>query len=166
MQKFQLRCSCVHCHMETTVQSLSPHIKKCTADPKNNCKHCKVPTNNESFCSHSCRAKYINCRREKKPKPPTRWEIGLNRFLKGKISERSALRKYLTKTVGYYCYNCELSDWDSKPITLIVDHKDGNAGNNFPSNLQLLCPNCNSQTPTFAGRNKGYGRKSRGLPLN
>jgi hypothetical protein len=27
----------------------------------------------------------------------------------------------------------------------------------------LLCPNCHALTPTYGYRNRGYGRKSRGI---
>jgi 5-methylcytosine-specific restriction endonuclease McrA len=59
-----------------------------------------------------------------------------------------------------------LSKWNNLPITLEVDHIDGNASNNLPSNLRLVCPNCHSQTSTWKGGNKGKGRKSLGLPLH
>lgn len=46
-------------------------------------------------------------------------------------------------------------EWNSGPLVLVLDHKNGVCGDNRPQNLQLLCPNCNSQQPTHAGRNKG-----------
>lgn len=36
---------------------------------------------------------------------------------------------------------------------MILDHIDGDNHNNLPSNLRWICPNCNSQLDTFAGRN-------------
>ena len=86
------------------------------------------------------------------------------RFLAGEIAERSTLRWLIAERDGYCCQTCQIGDWNNKPITLIVDHIDGDASNNNPDNLRLLCPNCNSQTDTFSGRNKGNGRKARGLP--
>lgn len=168
MSKYQLKCSCVYCRTETTTQSLKSHIAKCTAIPINACKHCGKPTNNAKFCSASCRATVTNALRPKKTKPLkiSKAEIHWNRFLLGEVTERPSLRKHLSALRGYRCETCGLSDWNGEPITLIVDHKNGDAGNNHPDNLQLLCPNCNSQTDTFAGRNKGSGRKSRGLPLH
>ena len=165
MNKHQLKCSCIHCHTETTTQSLSAHIRKCTSEPKNKCICCGKPTNNDLFCSNSCKAKTRNTEREKKVKPP-KPDRTMERFLAGEVKERPTLRRMLTKTRGYKCDCCGLSDWMDKPITLIVDHIDGNAGDNRPENLRLICPNCNSQTDTFSGRNKGNGRKARGLHLN
>lgn len=51
---------------------------------------------------------------------------------------------------GRRCECCGLEKWLDKPINLEVHHIDGNRYNNDLNNLQLLCPNCHSYTPTFA----------------
>lgn len=134
------------------------------------CKYCSssitYENRRQSFCSHSCRAKYQNPLRPKKVKIPYDSNaVLLERFSNGLVAERPTLRKAIALVKGYCCDICKLTNWNNSNITLIVDHIDGNAGNNKPDNLRLLCPNCNSQTPTFGGRNKGNGRKARGLPL-
>jgi len=43
---------------------------------------------------------------------------------------------------------------NSKEISLQLEHINGVNNDNRVENLTLLCPNCHSQTPTFAGRNK------------
>jgi 5-methylcytosine-specific restriction endonuclease McrA len=49
----------------------------------------------------------------------------------------------------YVCSECSLSrTWNGKPIQLDIDHIDGDSGNNEPSNLRFLCPNCHSQCST------------------
>lgn len=68
------------------------------------------------------------------------------------------LREYLIRWRGYKCESCKLAQWLSKPITLEVEHIDGNSENNCLENVQLLCPNCHSQTPTYKAKNKGNGR--------
>jgi len=73
---------------------------------------------------------------------------------KGTKCSSRQLRIALTK-IGRP-YKCEICDqkgtWKNKPLTLPVDHKDGDTTNNDPKNLRFLCPNCHSQTGNFSGR--------------
>lgn len=53
------------------------------------------------------------------------------------------------------CSECScLPMWNDKPLSLQLDHINGDNTDNRLINLRLLCPNCHSQTDTFAGRNK------------
>lgn len=71
--------------------------------------------------------------------------------LKNNKSIKNKLIKLGTKNE---CAICGLkSTWNNKPITLQLDHIDGDNKNNLVSNLRLLCPNCHSQTKTYSGRN-------------
>jgi hypothetical protein len=60
------------------------------------------------------------------------------------------------------CDECEQGKlWNGKSLALQLDHIDGDSSNVL-ENLRLLCPNCHSQTDTFAGRGKALKkRKSR-----
>ena len=52
------------------------------------------------------------------------------------------------------CIYCDVGEiWNNKPLTLQVNHKDGNFLNNISENLEYLCPNCHSQTDTFGTKN-------------
>ncbi|MGW3609770.1 hypothetical protein ACWD6N_07745 [Micromonospora sp. NPDC005163] len=42
--------------------------------------------------------------------------------------------------------------WQGRSLVLHVDHINGDFLDNRPPNLRLLCPNCHSQTNTYAGR--------------
>lgn len=50
------------------------------------------------------------------------------------------------------CEVCGLTKWNDKPITLQLHHINGNPKDDRIENLQLLCPNCHSQTDSFCKR--------------
>ena len=50
---------------------------------------------------------------------------------------------------GHMCECCKNTSWMNKPITIELDHIDGDNKNNKKENLKLLCPNCHSQTTTW-----------------
>ena len=46
-------------------------------------------------------------------------------------------------------------------MPLVLDHMNGNPEDNHLTNLRLLCCNCDAQTATYKGKNKGNGRHAR-----
>lgn len=72
------------------------------------------------------------------------------------------VRLHLMREQGGTCAVCTRpAVWNGKPLGLVIDHVDGDAENNRRENLRLVCPNCDSQLPTFKSRNLGRGRHSR-----
>ncbi len=59
------------------------------------------------------------------------------------------------KKMEYKCQICGISEWLNKPITLQLDHINGINNDHRITNLRFLCPNCHSQTDTYAGKNIG-----------
>lgn len=74
--------------------------------------------------------------------------------LGGKGNHKAAL----IQERGHQCQKCLLTTWLENPITLELEHVDGNNRNNVKSNLLLLCPNCHSYTDTWRGRNINSGK--------
>jgi len=101
------------------------------------------------YCSNTCQQEF------QKRQRIDEWLSG------GKFPGKTTLREYLTETHGYKCSCCGITEWNNNPISLEVDHIDGNPYNDSPNNLRFICPNCHSQTPTYKSKNKGNGRVGR-----
>ena len=65
-----------------------------------------------------------------------------------KLSKRLVKEGYKV----YECEHCKISVWNGKPISLELNHIDGNSGNHALENLELICPNCHSQTDTYRSK--------------
>lgn len=74
----------------------------------------------------------------------------------GGQSHNLKLRLYDYNLKKEECEKCGLSnEWNGELISLHLDHINGINNDNRLSNLRILCPNCHSQTKTYAGkRNK------------
>lgn len=84
-------------------------------------------------------------------------EVLVANRLAGRREKPTMLRRALVEIgVPYACALCgNTGSWLDTPLTLQVDHVDGDLYNNTPQNLRFLCPNCHQQTPNFAGRSRG-----------
>lgn len=51
-------------------------------------------------------------------------------------------------------------EWKGKRLVMILDHINGESDDHRGENLRLLCPNCNSQQPTFSRGSKGFNMQS------
>lgn len=143
-------------------------MKQC---PKCGMEHNKSGT----FCSRSCANSRVfsdDAKHKKsialKGKPSTRvisgldkWRANIKQAWRDKYNSTpfdelgmENKRRRVFEEQNYCCAKCGISEWFSKPISLELEHKDGNTTNNSRENLEGLCPNCHSITDTWRGRNK------------
>ena len=92
---------------------------------------------------------------------PSPWRLAAEQVLvvrspgSGRPKPRILRRALRESGVPYACAACGIAaEWNGEPIGLHVDHVNGDWLDNRKENLRFLCPNCHSQTPTFAGRLK------------
>lgn len=111
-----------------------------------NCgKECKYHRNKvNKYCSGDCQHEH-------------HWKMRFEQISNGVILD-GHMKRYITETRGYKCEECGQDGiHNNKPLTLQMDHIDGNSDNNSLTNLRLLCPNCHTQTDTFG--NGGLGNR-------
>jgi 5-methylcytosine-specific restriction endonuclease McrA len=78
-----------------------------------------------------------------------------------KLCEHSSLNSSNAKELVYRlslkenkCEICGITEWQGKPIICELHHINGDSTDNRLENLQILCPNCHSQTDNFRSRNR------------
>jgi len=115
--------------------------------PLNKCLSCNKETTNPKYCSIRCFADF-------------EWSETKKAIKNNENVSHDLLKRYLIEQ-NNQCVLCKITGkWNGKPLTLHLDHIDGNSDNNTLTNVRLLCPNCHSQTDTWCGRNKKYTKRN------
>lgn len=132
----------------------SRYPKRPSAGGPKNCLNCGERLKNLSSkcCSRACHHEYS-------------YTSYIARWLEGNetgctpYGVTAQVRRWVQELYGMFCWEC---GW-AKPHPetgippLQIDHIDGDAMNNKPENLRLLCGGCHTLTPTYGRRG---GRKS------
>lgn len=68
-------------------------------------------------------------------------------------------REYIKRFMGGVaaCEMCGIVNWNGKPLTFQLHHVNGDHKDHVRSNLQLLCPNCHSQTDNYSNKTRKDG---------
>ena len=129
--------------------------------PRKPCLNCgKEPhSHTYKYCSNACQHEYEYL------KYIERWKAGHEHGLQKLGIVSGHIKKYLRRKYDNKCCLCGWSQVNPKTriVPLVADHFDGNWRNNAESNLRLLCPNCDSLSPTYATLNRGNGRTNRAV---
>jgi hypothetical protein len=84
---------------------------------------------------------------------PRRWAI--DRVLEKSRSRYTVKRRLLEAGIlKNICDLCGISEWRGEPLAIQLDHRNGIRNDHRLENLRMLCPNCHSQTETYAARNR------------
>ena len=123
--------------------------------PRAPCRNCGTPTSRPStiYCSNQCQKDFEHSVRREQVQATGDLRSGFQGVL--------ASKRFLVKEDGHRCSICSRTEWEGKPIPLVMDHIDGNAENWMRDNLRLVCGNCDMQLPTYKSLNRGKGRAFR-----
>ena len=112
------------------------------------------PSKKNKFCSGKCCGQY-------------KYKQNIKKWLNGELTglqpngkkTSTFVKRYMVETFGEKCQLCDWSEINhaTGKVPIQLDHIDGNFRNCKISNLQLLCPNCHSLTPTFGNLNYKNG---------
>ena len=94
----------------------------------------------------------------KNPRPPHyRYSLEEILVVDSEYLDNSTLKRRLLAEglLQQSCTECGIADWNGRPLSLHLDHINGDRRDQRLDNLRLLCPNCHSQTETYCGRNQG-----------
>lgn len=90
-----------------------------------------------------------------------KWELKDMLIENSLYQSRTDIKKKILKEglLENKCYECGITEWRGKRLINQLEHKNGISNDYRIENLTMLCPNCHSQTKTYAGRNVKVNKK-------
>lgn len=159
--------NCINCNFETNNPKFCSRScsvsyankqkpKRQHSRPK--CLFCDKIVNSKKckFCCQQCNADY----RERESFA----ELDQKQILlpKGHFHGSKLVKNYISYKKGNCCSICSMKPvWNNNKLVLILDHINGIPDDWDVNNLRLVCPNCDSQLPTYKSKNYGSGRPYR-----
>jgi hypothetical protein len=87
------------------------------------------------------------------------WTVVLVKSRRGKEQRedtRILRRAMIESGIPHRCELCGTPpEWRGQPLTLEIDHLNGDWSDNERNNVRFLCPNCHTQTVNFGSRSRG-----------
>jgi hypothetical protein len=89
------------------------------------------------------------------------WKLKNDMLLFEELNYRRK-RERLMEKQNCLCAVCNIKPvWNDRILTFQLHHKDGDRKNGKEENCQMLCPNCHSQTETYAGNKTNISEELR-----
>ena len=126
------------------------------------CRKCKKPTSGKTEYGFCRKCSSIEIARIKTEEKFLNWLETGDMGISVAATVRGTFRERLLLHYGNKCSICgQKPEWNGLELVLVLDHIDGNAGNDKETNLRFICPNCDSQLETFKSKNRESARRHR-----